>query len=225
MEVLFVRRRLPALIPHQLSVTNVFEKNCGKYQSRGLILGKLVGQMCFFRLHHFAAECRRNLVCTQKRNVSTYQKSFSSTRVVYGSQLWFIAKLFLRSFNRFGALISVFVDSYHLACSVLWPKCPKNLFLVEYTLLQHLLNTLFCSVTIIVFFELKLFSVEKLGLNDRNSLTCNVFFEFFSGVFLTCFSEWFFWIDAILCIYQVTASKQFRVNNWTDSQLLGFVGD
>ena len=163
MEVLFVRRRLPALIPHQLSVTNVFEKNCGKYQSRGRLLGKLVGELCFFSLDHFAAECRRNLVCTQGKKQSTYQKSFSSTRVVYGWQLWFIAKFFLRSFNRFGALISVFVDSYHLACSVLCPKCPKNLFLLEYTLLRHLLNTLLCSVTIIVFFELKLFSVEKMG--------------------------------------------------------------
>ena len=162
MEVLFVRQRVCQTWYSTSCESKVRSKKKEQFQSRGLILGKLIGQLCLFRLHHFAAECRRDSICTQGKE-GTYQKSFSSTRVVYGSQLWLITKLFLRSFNRFGALISVFVDSYHLACSVLWPKCAKNLFLEEYTLLRHLLNTLPCSVTIIIFFNLKLFSVEKLG--------------------------------------------------------------
>ena len=163
MEVLFVRRRLPALIPQQLSVINVFEKNCGKYQSRGLILGKLVGQLCLFRLHHFAAECRRNLFSLYTRKkASTYQKSFSLTSVVYGSQLWFLAKLFLMSINRFLALISVpFFASIRTILHVVFcgQNVQRNLFLVETSPFRYLRNTLRCSFAIMVFFELKLFSV------------------------------------------------------------------
>ena len=186
MEVLFVRRRLPALIPHQLSVTNVFEKNCGKYQSRGLIHGKLVAELCFFRLDHFAAECRRNLVSTQGKKESTYQKSFSSTSVVYGSQLWFIAELFLMSINRFLALISVpfFVASYHFACSVLRPICSKKLVSgrkVIFPISQEYPPLLTCHHRF--FSNWNCFRWKNWVRTARNSFTWEFIFEFFSAAF------------------------------------------